>query len=920
LQPAIQEEVMSFRISPLKSLTAAVLATLVTSALAQTPPVPAPTPAPAPVAGTASVAPGAAPAARPDPAALRPFNEVAKDAKVTKGLFTLYQKDEKVWIELVPQQFNAPFFFQVNSTKGLGEGFVYPNWMLRSDIVVFKRIGNLVQMIAKNHRATAKPGSAIARAVNESFADSLVGSTTVASAPHPERGSVLIDANALFLTDIAGTATQLENTFRYPYTFDARNSSFVNVRSTEDMTALNVSAHFSIPKIPASPLTPPPGPVPQPPSTLEDNRSMLLGYYYTLSKLPEKPMAKRFADSRLGHFVTQQWNFTDDIAPFPRTYVVNRWRLDKKDPSAAMSEPVQPIVFWLDKNIPVKYRKTVEEGVLVWNSAFEKIGFKNAIQVRQQQDNDEFDNNDTRHASIRWYVDTSDGALAIGPSQVDPRTGEILDADISISDGWTRLPRRRAVEQLSSVAIERTPNAAIVQANQALLRGETPLMAMCSYADAAMEEVMFAIDLLSARGDMDPEGPEAEAIVLASLKDVTAHEVGHTLGLRHNFRASGIHKLKQLEDKEFTKKNALAGSVMEYNALNIALKGGKQGEYVMSGIGPYDDWAIEYAYKPIDPAKEKDELLKIASRSNEPLLAYATDPDAGIGSVEGMDPEVNRRDLGADPLEFAERRMLLSRELWERLQERKLKPGEQYDLLRRNFISANSQVALAASVAAKFVGGVVHYRDHSNSARAPLNPVPAATQRKALKLLSDNLFKSDSFRFKPEFVARLVPDQFDRRSYGANLAAVVNPDVSISGAVLNMQRTTLNQLMSDAVAARIIDSPSKMRDAKQAFALSELYETLQGSIWSELRSGGDIGPLRRNLQREHLRIVVDSLVKGRATTPADARALQRENARQLAAQIRTAQTKPMSKEAKAHLAESLDTLTEALKAPMQRTS
>ena len=144
--------------------------------------------------------------------------------------------------------------------------------------------------------------------------------------------------------------------------------------------------------------------------------------------------------------------------------------------------------------------------------------------------------------------------------------------------------------------------------------------------------------------------------------------------------------------------------------------------------------------------------------------------------------------------------------------------------------------------------------------------------------------------------------------------------MSISGLVLGLQRTTLTQLMSDPVAARILDAPNKMQDAKQAFALSELYDTLQGAIWSELRTGGDIGPLRRNLQREHLKLVVESLLRTRATTPADARALQRENARKLAALIRAALAKPMSKEAKAHLAESLDTLTEALKAPMQRTS
>ena len=913
-----------FRRSPISLAIALVLASgalcsATTAAFAQ-----------APAAAAAGTPPGAAPAARPpaEPTAPKPFAEIIKDAKQIPGYFTLYQKDEKVWVEIKPEQFNSPFFFQMNSTRGLGEVRFRSNSMLGSHIVEFNKLGNNVQLIAKNQRFIAKPGSAIERALKESFTDSLLAVTTAASAPHPERKSILIDANALLLADIPGMATRLETAFRIPYAYDARNSGFVNVRSTDDMTTFNVTAHYAIPKLPAPPLTPPPTPMPRPPANLEDNRSMFLGYYYSLAKLPEKAMAPRVADSRVGHWVDQQWNYSDDIAPFPRQYVINRWRLEKKDPAAALSEPVQPITYWLDKNIPVKYRAKVMEGILEWNKAFEKIGFKNAIVAKQQEDNAEFDNNDTRHASIRWYLDTSDGALASGPVQTDPRTGEILDADITFSDGWTRLPRRWAVEQLTSVAQgnhhehDHEKRQAEAQTMQSQARGQ--LARQCEYEGHAMNEVGFALDLLAARGDIDPESPEAEAIVMDQLKDVVTHEVGHTLGLAHNFRASTIYTLGQLENAEFTKVNGIAGSIMDYSALNIAPKGRKQGQYTMTTIGPYDFWAIEYAYKPLDPATEKNDLLKIASRSKEPQLSFATDVDAGFGPVEGMDPEVTRRDLGSDPLAFAERRMLLSRELWDRLQERKLKPGEQFDLLRRNFLSASAQVALASTVAAKYVGGVVHLRDHSDSGRAALNPVPAAKQRQALKLITDGLFRAESFRFKPEFVARLVPDQFDRWmgmvTGSGNPAAITNPDVSISGAVLALQRGALDQLMADGVAARIIDAPSKMTDAKQALALSELYDTLQGAIWSELKTGGDINPLRRNLQREHLRRVVNALIRPAPTTPADARSLQRLNAQQLQTQIRAAMGKLANKETRAHLSESLDFLTEALKAPMQRAA
>ena len=882
---------------------------------------------PAPAAPVTPSPAGAASAPRPDAAAPKPFAEIIKDAKQIPGYFTLYQKDEKVWIEVKPEQLNTPFYFQTNTTRGIGQSGLYPNWMLRGHIVEFNKLGNNVQLIAKNDTFTAASGTPIATAVRESFTDSILAVTTAVSMPHPERKSILIDANALLLADLPGMSTQLDTTFRIPYAYDARNSGFVKVQSTDDMSTFSVTAHYSVAKLPSPPLVPPTTPTPPPPSTLPDNRSMLLGFYYSLSKLPATPMAARAADSRVGHFVTRQWDFTDDMAAFPRKYIVNRWRLEKKDPAAAVSEPVQPIVYWLDKNIPVKYRAKVAEGVLEWNKAFEKIGFKDAVQVNQQTDDATFDNNDTRHASVRWYVDTSEGALAIGPSRTDPRTGEVLDADISFSDGWTRLPRRRAVEQLASVAQGNNhAHAHIAKRSaeeilQGLSRGEIPQL--CEFEHNAMQEAGFALDLLAARGDIDPDSPEAEAIVMEQLKDVVAHEVGHTLGLTHNFRASTIYTLEQLESKAFTEANGLSGSVMEYNALNIAPQGKKQGQYAQSTLGPYDYWAIEYAYRPMNAATESQDLLAIAARSKEPLLAFANDIDAGLGNVEGMDPEVTRRDLGADPLAFAARRMQLSQELWARLQTRKLKPGEQYDVLLRNFLSANAQLDLAATVASKYVGGVVHLRDAADSGRVPLNPVPAATQRKALKLIADGLFRSNSFAFKPEFVARLVPNQFDRWFGGAgggNLAATVNPDASISGTVLALQRASLDRLMADGVAARILDAPSKMGKPQQAMALSELYDTLQNAIWSELQSGAEIDPMRRNLQREHLRRIVNALIKPAATTPADARSLMRANAQQLQQQIRTAVAKPATKVTRAHLSESLDLLTEALKAPLQRAT
>jgi uncharacterized protein DUF4953/uncharacterized protein DUF5117 len=872
------------------------------------PPGPVPTPtSPAPQASPPvtptvtlpSTLPGT-PQASPAVPTPRPFDAVIRDAKVLPGFFTLYQREEKVWIELKPEQLNTPFYLSINRTRGLGEKFVYP-FMMRGYVVEFRKIGGFVQMIAKNPRYTAKEGTPLALAAQQSFTDSLLGSATVASQAHPERKSILVEANPLFLADIAGTSTQLEATYRAPYSFDQRNSHFTQVRATADMATFSVNAHFAMPKVPAPPQNPTGREVALP-STLEDVRSMFLAYHYSLAKLPDEPMQARRADPRVGHFMTRHYEFTSDKSPFPRQYLVNRWRLEKKEPAAPLSEPVKPIVFWVDQNVPVEYRDTVKAGILEWNRAFERIGFKDAIRVEMQPEGADFDTADVRHASVRWYLDTSDGALAIGPSRVDPRTGEILDADIAISQGWTRLPRRLSGEQFPRPL----PSA---DAHAGHAHGSQDDLALCAYGDEAFQEASFAAGLLEARGELDPNGPEAEAIVRATLKDVVTHEVGHTLGLRHNFRASTIYTEAQLSDAAFTRKNGLGGSVMDYNAWNIALAKERQGEYVMSTLGPYDYWAIEYAYKPIAAGSEAAELMKIASRSSEPQLAYATDEE--VRAQDAADPEVNARDLGADPLGFAKRRMALSRELWERWQNRQLPPDQARDVLFRNVVSGFSQYSLAAQVAAKYIGGVVYVRDFAGSTRASFTPIASERQREALTLVTEGLFRVDSFQFKPEFLTRLAADPWED-GVGERGA------FTLASRVLAVQTTVLDRLMGETVAARLLDSSFKSENGKRALSLSELYDGLQGAIWSDLKGKGDISLMRRNLQREHVKRVTFMLTRANSG-PADARALHRENARALIGQLKAAQVRPgLSKEARAHLADSLNTLEEALKAPMQR--
>ncbi len=874
-------------VSPLRTL--AVAALLASCAQAQTPPA-TPAVAASPTAGT-----GAAPAAPVPP---RPYRDVIKDSKEIAGFFTLHQKDEKVWMAIRPDQFDTLFFFSYNIPQSVGERGLYGSQMGRSALVTFKRIGNQVQMIAKNTEHFAAPGTPQAHAVSQSFSDSLLASAAVVSSPHPDTKAVLIDASALLFADIPGYLTRLETAFRLPFALDVRNTSFGKINNNVALTGLRVDAHFSVPKLSAPPLVPSPTHATPAPSATPDARSLFVGFYYNFLPLPTQPMRARVADERVGHFVSSRVDYTEDTAAKRRSYVVKRWRLEKSDPKAALSEPKQAIVYWLDKGIPTKYRQAVAEGVLEWNKAFEQIGFKNAIVVKQQTDNDDFDTMDARHASIRWFTG-ADVGFAIGPSHMDPRTGEILDADIATGDGFARIGRRLAREELGKLDASSTQHSGDHSAHQ-----------YCDHAEHTAHEFQYTTALLEARG-MELDSPEAEALARASLRRNVMHEVGHTLGLRHNFRASSIYSLKQLEDPEFTRKNGMAGSVMEYLAFNVAPVGTKQGDMINTTLGPYDYWAIEYAYREIEPTEETSTLEKIASRSIEPALAYATDEDAGgYPTAVGIDPMVNRFDLGSDPLAYYRRRMALNRELWDRAQTRQLKPGERYEKLAATLQYGFRELASVAPLAAKYVGGVTHLRDRAGTGRPLYEPIAANLQREALSLITKDLFDSTSFRFKPEFLSRIGIDHFERPT---------NPDFSVGTGVLNIQSTVLDYLLSEPVAARLLSSPEKVVDGSRLLKLSELYDLLQASIWTELRTGGDISLLRRNLQREHVKRIANALLRPGARAPADMASLQRANAVQLVAQLRTALSKPMSKEAHAHVADVLNGLTEALKAPMQRT-
>jgi hypothetical protein len=854
---------------------------------------------------------------------------VLRDARRIDGPITLWQKDDKVWLELLPSQFNKPFLLSPKIKSGIGEAWVLGGLMAfpvngagGSQLVEFVRVNNQVRLQARNTDVIAPAGTPEARAIATSYSHSLIGSVPVASQPHPDRKSVLVEANGLFLNDMLGVGMMLQRGLRQGYSLDRGNSVITEVRGSEVASIIETQNHFYSGGIGA----PVPGllpglPTPMLPRFLPDTRSLLVGLHYSLAPLPDTPMPVRLADPRVGLFTSTVLDFGSDIAATPRQRYVNRWRLEKKDPAADMSEPVKPITFWIDRNVPLAYREAVRAGILEWNRAFEKIGFREAIRVEQQPDDAKWDTLDYGYNSVRWMLHAEPAFGAIGPSHIDPRSGEILDADIAFEGITTRNVRTLRTQVLRAPgssalgAGEGQPAHPLAFAQPFLPpEGSSAAELMrCRHGELAAEQLGYALDVLEARGDLEPDSPIARQFVQDYVKEAIMHEVGHALGLRHNFRASRAYTEAQLADPEFTRAHGTSGSVMEYNAVNLPRPGTSGGMPFHTALGPYDYWAIEYAYKPLPPGTKPDaertELQKIAARNTEPGLAFGTDEDSFLA----LDPETLQLDLGSDPLAFAAKRLAIARDLFKRQETRELPPDRDYAVLRRSIEYALADSTRAIGVLARQIGGVRTLRDFPGSGREPLQPVAAAVQREALQLISSSVLSPEGLSLSPALQRRLAPDFLDRAE-----GAIVT-DYSLRQRLLDLQRAVLNYLMSDVIALRILDSVAKFDKPAEAFQLAELHRRLAADVWNELDRASAIAPARRDLQRDHVNRLSLAVVRPTATGRADLRGELREQARALLAKLEAAQRgKGLEPATRAHLADSADTLRQALAATIQR--
>lgn len=536
---------------------------------------------------------------------------------------------------------------------------------------------------------------------------------------------------------------------------------------------------------------------------------------------------------------------------------------------------------------------------------------------------------------------------AIGPSQTDPRTGEILNADVLISStfvtGWGN-----EYEEMVG------PNGLMqryMEAQQLMEQLPSHLAGrMCLAEMGKTHQFGLQHTMLAGMGLIDGTRPMPEKYLGDALRDLIMHEVGHTLGLRHNFKGSSAIPYDQLNDEAFTQEHGLTLSVMDYAGTNVALDPKAQGHYVNMEIGSYDVWAIQYAYQPIlvtdekgssfgpaespastrpasTPEEELPALRKIAEQAADPMHAYNTDEDTHRGAMS-LDPLSNTWDLGSDPLAFANDRAALVERIMPIIEDRLIEDGEGYQRLRGAVNGLVFEQITSLLPVTKNVGGSYFARDHKGdpNGRMPFTPVSAEKQREAVDLIINQAFAEGALQISADMLNKMPPNRYGDWSNNSWSSAI---DVQIHEMVRSGQSWLMSELMHNGRLARMINNEVRMPAGQEAYTVAELFDTMTGAIWSEI--GNPARPkaadsFRRNLQRTHLDQLTHIMLDIRPypsypSAPEDARSLARYELTQLSAHLAQALSNGhgLDTTARAHLMASKDRIDQALDTSLMLT-
>lgn len=821
------------------------------------------------------------------------FEDLVKDLVKIEGLFTLFEDPEEgtVYMQINPDQFGI--IYLCTMTRQSGDAYMFDaSSMLWNFPFFFQKVNKKIQLIQKNLNFRADDDPAMKRAIEKSISNSIIASTSIVGKPHAETGAILIKAADIFVRDMANVESRT-NRYKQNFNFDKDNSYFGTLKSFPQNTEIDVILHFRSNEW-------------RDVFTLADSRSMIHKYHYSLSEIPETDYQPRVADDRIGCFMTIYQDYSNLLIDDPYVRYINRWPLEKKNPKAKLSKPEEPIVFWLENTIPEQFRKPVKEGILLWNDAYEKIGIKDAIVVKQMPDDADWDPADARYNTICWIVQPG-GGYAVGPSHANPYTGELYDADIRISTDFIRFYSTEYEQIIEPGADKYDPDRMDVNR---FYEGD-------NYAEGLAQQMAFGWNILTQRGIFSDTPADLKKFVDEGIKSLVVHEVGHTLGFRHNFKASTYYTTEQLQDKKFTEEFGIVGSVMDYTPVNLAPLDGKQANYFQTVLGPWDYWTVEYAYSIFDEKEEAEKLQEIVGKCTEPYHNYGTDEDAYGQGTRGMDPSCTTFDLGKDIIKTHSSRLELVKSWWDNIDENFGKDGESYSKFRSVFGQGWREYRMATGSIVKFIGGVYSHRDHigDKNGRQPFEIVSASKQREALDFLMNNIFAKDAFDFDPVLLNQLVPDKLPK--FTNSIWDYERYDYPIHDYVANIQTIVYSHIYNPIILSRICDNEVKFLPAETPFTLAEVFGSVRQKVWNELAENENINSYRRRLQEMHLVELRKLVLENDLKAPKDAVALARFDLKQISAQIGELDMGSLDIITQAHLSQINDEIQSILSASLQ---
>ncbi|MCA9258258.1 MAG: zinc-dependent metalloprotease [Planctomycetales bacterium] len=766
----------------------------------------------------------------------KPFKDLIAEATKSSGLIDLYRTRETVFASLEPKHFEQLFLLPIAVARGAGSAGLALNFD-EQWVVAFKRFDDQVQLVRKNYRYEATPGTPLGKAVAQNYADSVLATMPIVCDDSPRDG-VVVDLGELFLANLANlpsgslerTRSRWHSVHAYPTNLELEVELTFNGRPLNGATGANGD------------------------DGVADPRGATLVLHYSLVQMPDDKYRPRCADERLGHFynTVKKFDSNDPDTPFVRR--LNRWRLEKADPSAPLSPPIAPLVWWIEDTVPYAYRRHVEEGILEWNKAFEAIGFDRALQVRWKTDDDDFAPEDVRYCTFRWV--TSPVGTSLSNIRTNPITGEIIDGDVNFDASWVRYWRRQRAFAVGDSGLTSHVNT------DSLSTGHESVCERCAYVEALADQLQLAAWRSSRQVGGDSTLGLPDEALGQLIKQVVMHEVGHSLGLRHNFCGSTLRPLEALHDLESTRREGMVGSVMDYVPVNLALPGERQGDYAPTTLGPYDYWAIEYAYRTFSETEEESELDRIAARSTERGLDFADDDDWSIGE----DPYANQYDLGEEPLEYARHTVALADAALASMLEQLVPEGNSWRRLRPAIQAAVRGYANAARLALRYVGGKsVRRHARGDGLDAPnVRPVAAARQREALHFLLQRVLVDRPLPLTRQHLQFAAREPWSHWGVAPS-TAIASEGLSYFEIVDSLHRVVLEGLLGRPETFRRVAEGMLLAGEEQPLQISEIFAGVQKAVWGdagEFVERERLTPERRDLQRLHVRLllaIVDSV-------------------------------------------------------------